>query len=273
MDCDCCFDSEDQSISVVRSLLGVGPLQVRPFPHLWSASCLMPSHHERLAAKFPPWRSLATGTHHSSNAGIRFPSSRVLETEAFPGEWRRFVEHHTSQAFWKEIAQVFGDEIRFHYPELERELDRPLGDWRVVRRSDGIGAEITLECEIVVTPAEIKRPPPPEVPRTANAIRLWTGLLNLSVDCDESQVNSSGGLDASRGDGLCQVPFPQSANTFVGFVESPGSVRCVGEPPRHLRSLRFVEFSVHVNRPAYGLLSRGAAHQEWFRFFQRQGYR
>lgn len=281
MDGDRSFKFDDQSISVIRSL-SAGSLQMQPFPHLWSAPCLGPACYEALVARFPTCHSLVADVLPSPNVGIRVPSSRILETQTFPHEWCQFVGHHTSQAFWKTLARVFGAEIRFLYPELERELDRPLEDWRVVRRSDEVGAEITLECEIVLPPFETMTPERREIPRTATATRLWTGLLSLGAGGDEGIANvtvhpdtasSTDVLDATRRDGFHQLSLPQQANTFVGFVESPGAMRCVGQPSRHGQSLRFVEFSVWVNHPVYGLLSRGAAQQEWFRFFQRQGYR
>lgn len=272
MDGDRAFSSGDQPISVVRGL-GSGSLQARPFAHLWSASCLAPAHHEALVATLPPVGSLLTDTHLSLNAGIRLPSSRVLETRLLSDEWRRFVEHHTSLAFWRRLAQVFGAEIRFLYPDLERELDRPMEDWRVVRRSDETGAEITLECEIVVTPSVTECPSPPEAPQTTSTTRLWTGLLSLCADNDEGAANFSGEPEAVPRDALCRLPFPQTANTFVGFVESPNAERRIVAPKCGRRSRRFVEFSVQVNHPVIGLISRGAAEHEWFRFFRRQGYR
>lgn len=275
------FNSGNQSISVIRDL-GAGSLQTRPFPHLWSSPCLIPAHYEALLATLPPRQSHVADVHLSVNRGIRVPSSRILEAQTFPDDWRQFVAHHTSQVFWKMLARVFGAEIRSLYPDLERELDRPLEDWRVVRPSDEIGAEVTLECEIVVPPFEDMCSTPRDVPRTATATRLWTGLLSLGADCDEGILNvvvhpdaaeSSDGLDATRSDGFCQLRLPHQANTFVGFVQAPGTSRRVSQPPRHGRSPSFVEFSVQVNHPAYGLLSRGPAQLEWFRLFQRRGYR
>lgn len=179
---------------------------------------------------------------------LRIPSSRVLDTSTFPGPWRRFVEYHTSQAFWIEIVRRFGDDIRRLRPELEQEMDRPMDQWRAVRCGSDAGGEITLECQIIVNASD-DSPAPPEMAQPYDDNRLWTGCVPLRAAGDEVDDNDLPSL---------------------GFVHRPGAAlagsQCMAGP----QARRYVVITADVNHPAFGLLHRGPGQQKWFRFFQRQ---
>lgn len=281
MDGDRCFGPESRSLSVLRNT-GAGLARAQSSLYFLSEPCLVRERYQELVADFPSRRLLAGDAERVADFDSRISSSRVLDACEFPLAWRRFVAYHTSQAFWTQIAHAFGGEICRRYPSLEHDLDRPLKEWRAVRRGDERGGEITLECEIVVRGTSAIRPFSKEVPRLSTGTPLWLGRLQLGPH-GEGVVGSDAALRETSSPikignevgvaGLEEQPGQYTENSFIGFVLAPDS----GQGPRELApdgpSPRFVEFSARVNYPVYGLLSRGASNFEWFRFFQRQGYR
>lgn len=271
MDGDRGFGPDDPSVSVIREF-GAASAHASPFPFLLAEPCLESEHYRTLVATFPSSRLFRSDTCAAENDDLRIPSTRVLDFGAFSSEWRRFVGYHTSQPFWHQISREFSKDIRLLYPELERTLDRPLEEWRAVRRGDGPGSEITLECEIVVSTSGATPRSSETESRTVSGNRLWTGLLQMPPPHEDAAAPFATS-EPSLCDGVVEIPLRYTANSFIAFVNEPHSTRIVRETMPVPSVRRYVEFSAQVNHPVVGLLQRGAAQYEWFRFFQRQRYR
>ena len=151
-------------------LANVTPDQVRlePYPHIVVDDCLPPAYFQELAANYPSNDVILDycRTHQdrlfnfvegTARANDRYDVSayQALDhPEPLSEAWLKFIQYHTSSAFFSEVVNVCGDAIRRVYPALEDTIGRPLEAMTtgVRYRSD---CDISLDCQIGInTPAE-----------------------------------------------------------------------------------------------------------------------
>lgn len=255
--------------------------QVNPFVHWLDCPCLTDAHYEALVQTFPTLNLFAPDAASRDNAVLRIDSSRVLSEEAFSRPWKRFVEDHTSQAFWGQLVRRFGAEIRRYHPAIEDVVGRSLDEWKAVRRGAGEVGDVTLECQLVVNTPVMTQASAVKAPHVDHVTKLWTGLLYLRDPADDS---SGGDLQlygsprpvhfdahqASRRDVVVASQVSYRPNSFVGFVNGPQAVHSVSPraPTPHVR--RYVDFVAEIDRPVFRLPQMNPARRLFFRFFQRE---
>jgi len=202
-----------------------------PFPHLIIDGAVEPDIYEQLVATFPSEETLLRGRPLENNTPYRFSAEHILREAS--DCWREFVRVHTSAAFYREAAALFG------LPDAATTSIRFLEPF----------ADVALECQIIygspVTRAS--RSHPVHVDRE---VALYAGLLYFRRADDDAPGGdlelyrfrgSQRRYDAQRfvDDALVEKvkTIPYAANRLVFFPHSPDalhatSVRSVTPHPR-----------------------------------------
>lgn len=139
--------------SSVSILAGCGPDDVLndPFSHLVRTGCLPADTYRDLAASFPSLDVILAGREtRLVNAAARLPAFKVLNNTAVAPVWRDFFAFHTSDAFWADIARVFGAALRAAHPSLEQKAGKKLEAWRAGPRGATGDFDVQLDCQFVV---------------------------------------------------------------------------------------------------------------------------
>lgn len=138
-----------------------------PFPHVVIDRALDEDLYRALAACMPDAATLVDGRAIENNTPYHFRAKRILETAA--PLWRAFVERHTSQQFYDEVAALF--QLRPAQTSI---------------RGFASDAHAALDCQITygspVTHAT--RCHPVHVDRT---VALYAGLLYFRLPDDDSR--------------------------------------------------------------------------------------
>lgn len=213
-----------------------------PFPHIAASGILAPAFYEQLQASFPsPSVMCDSGVPDQENVALRMSSKSVMGNPAIARDWRDFFELHTSSMFWGQLVQLFGDMIRATHPQLEDQIGKPLAEFTLGTRAQGMNADVNLECQFVInTPAT--RRSSVKTPHVDKRQTLFAGMFYMR---DADDVAEGGDLQfyqwrhAPRflpyrmilpGDVEPVSTVRYAANTLVCFLNSPVAVH--GVSPR-----------------------------------------
>lgn len=244
-----------------------GPDKVRhaPFHHIVREELFDADLYRRLSESFPADEIfLDQLSVIRSNQAIRIAAADVIGNRSFSPEWRDFFEYHTSEAFWRDIVNVFGDGIREVYPDIEAKAGRPISDWRVKSRAAGSPAEVSLDLLFVIntpvtTPSSVR---PAHVDRRN---KIFSGLFYMKKDGDptpggdlalsrfKTGKRGFGGHYAEAEDIEQTDLIAYGSNKFVGFINSPESIHGVTPRPATDWTRRYINFVVETPFEAFEL--------------------
>ena len=213
-----------------------------------------------------------------------FPRSAVLQEPAFAPCWKRFVEDHTSQAFWTRLVEQYGARMREAHPGLEARVGRPLDQWKAVRRGAGERGDVILECQLVINTPVRSAASSVKAPHIDMASKLWTGLLYMR---DERDDTAGGDLElydappdlrfdryqAPRARLTRQAILDYAANSFIGFVNSPRALHSVSARMPGPWFRRYVDFVAELEGPIFDVPQMGTLQRKWFRLHHREAAR
>ncbi|CAN5320143.1 hypothetical protein BH10PSE17_BH10PSE17_00380 [soil metagenome] len=260
------------------------PDESRPFDHRACAACLDDSQYASLAATFPSIEQFGHDDSRHGNRVLRLGSSSVLANRAIANEWHAFVADHTSQAFWNQIVAAFGARMLQAHPDLERQVGKPIDQWRASRRGSGQHGDVSLECQLVVNTPGTGKASAVKGPHVDHSTKLWTGLLYLRLPEDDTP---GGDLDlhaatrefrfdahqAPRAALRVDRTIPYRANSFIGFVNGPRAIHSVTarQPSPYVR--RYVDFVAELDGAIFRLPQMPSLQRAWFRLLHRQATR
>ena len=242
-----------------------------PFPHRDWRGALDPAVYAELAATFPldqfgPVLAQDNRVH-------RLSSRKLLANPATPGCWRDLISYLTSQAFWDELVEKFGDDLHRRHPALESTVGKPLREWTATTR--GKSGDVVLEALAVINTPVITRPSHVRGPHIDQPQKLWTGLLYMRADGDSTE---GGELCLHRPLGhprfvKCAIPrsrtsldraIPYEANRLVAFVNALDAIHSVSPRPVTPHVRRYLDIVVELPAgkafevPQLGLAQRAA---------------
>lgn len=220
-------------------------IETDPFPYVVIENAL--DDYAELAATRWDKDRIANGRNYVDNQRLDLSAHKFLGMSP-PPVWAEFVSYHVSQAFWRDVWDVFGVAIKSTHPGLA--VGR---NTSTCMRFAG-AAKIGLECQIGMnTPT-----------KTAGSVRgphidslneIMGGMLYMPLPED----NAGGDLEIHRLTGKPKfagkmqllpglseyvATVPYRANTFVMFVNGPRSVHAVTRrQPTHLER-RLVSFGI-----------------------------
>lgn len=144
-----------------------------PYPHVVIPDCLPQSLVDELDATFPEQEILRV-PHVGEGVRVDLPSMEALEK--LDSTWVEFIRYHTSQEFWHDVLDLFGDVMNVCYPLLHlqygnlRELD--CGPRRVEMTT------LQMECQPGVNTAQTVAQRV-RGPHLDNPVELYGGLLYM----------------------------------------------------------------------------------------------
>ena len=91
-------------------------LQLDPFPHVVIPNALPDDLYAELEASFPSTQSMGIKADRN-NHRWNYASRKIRRNKALPQLWRDFIAYHASEAFYRDIVNVFYEGIHGLYPE------------------------------------------------------------------------------------------------------------------------------------------------------------
>jgi hypothetical protein len=240
-----------------------------PFPHRDWHGALEANLYADLAATFP--LDQFGPVLKQDNRVHRLSSRKLLANPATSASWRETIAYLTSQAFWNEMVEQFGGELRSRYPHLESR--KPLRDWTATTR--GNPGDVWLEALAVINTPVVSRPSHVRGPHVDQPQKLWTGLLYMRADDDPTE---GGELCLHRALGppcfvKCSIPRSRTkvertiayeANRLVGFVNAVDAIHSISPRPVTPHVRRYLDIVVELpagrafDVPQLGLARRAA---------------
>ncbi len=220
-----------------------GNIKTSPFPHIIIKEALPWDLYEELSSSFP--LNSITKKQYCENKLYDLPARKLLKNTDTPTIWYDFVSYHTSHTFWREIVEVFEEELLQAY-------DGSLDDCVNTRGVTQSG--FMMDCQVSInTPAESIGTV--RGPHVDNPKKLVAGLFYMRKYDDDS-TGGNLGLYKEKGelkfyykteifDETVEVVdwVPYEANTLVMFVNSLHSIHGVSNrsvTPHYRRYVNFV---------------------------------
>lgn len=253
-----------EEFSVLRSA-NTGKVQNDPYPYLVEETVFDQDLYQRLERDFPADKLFFQNMSKiENNQAVRIGAAEVINNPSFSDEWRAFFEWHTSEGFWRDIMRVFGPSIRAEFPQLEKQIGRPMEEWRVKRRGDPGEADISLDLLFVINTPVTKESSvrPAHVDRKN---KIFSGLFYMKQPNDPtpggdlSLYRFKPGRDGFGGhytelsdvDEVATVPY--GANKFIAFVNSGRAIHGVTPRPVTEWTRRYINFVVETPMDAFAL--------------------
>jgi len=242
-----------------------------PFPHRDWRGALDPQLYADLTATFPLDQfGPVLG---QDNRVHRLSSRKLLANAATSAPWRALMTYLTSQAFWDELVEQFGGDLRRRHPHLESMVGKPLRQWIATTR--GKPGDVWLEALAVINTPVISRASHVRGPHIDQPQKLWTGLLYMRADDDETE---GGELCLHRALGgprffKCSIPRSRTAversiayeaNRLIAFVNGLDAIHSVSPRPVTPHVRRYLDIVVELpagkafDVPQLGLAQRAA---------------
>ena len=120
-------------MSSLNLLEGLTPADVKkmPCPFVTTANRIDDGTFARLAEEFPDLVSLTKGVEDYGERKFALYASDLLPMGKLSPLWREFAEAHISQAFFRQVAALFKDDIKEYYPHLEDLVGKPINDFTI----------------------------------------------------------------------------------------------------------------------------------------------
>jgi hypothetical protein len=249
---------------------GAGAI-TEPFPHRDWRGALDPRRYADLSETVPldqfgPVLAQDNRVH-------RLSSHKLLANPATAPCWRRLMSYLTSQAFWDELVEQFGDDLSRRHPGLESRIGKPLREWIATTR--GKPGDVVLEALAVINTPVITRASHVRGPHIDQPQKLWTGLLYMRADDDPTE---GGELCLHRALGpprffKCSIPRSRTtversiayeANRLIAFVNAVDAIHSVSPRPVTPHVRRYLDIVVELpagkafDVPQLGLAQRAA---------------
>jgi hypothetical protein len=240
-----------------------------PYPHLVINNCLPDEYYRKLSEEYPAddlilklnqWRNEHGGLQNERNDISAF---KALENESVLSDlWIDFIRYHTSQAFYMEVLNLLGPEIKTTYPLIEHKIGKKLEDCSIGIRfdPDRDDGEISLDCQVgintPVTQRSSVRRVHTDAPEELFAMLLYFrkeedtsqgGNLELYKWKDRSNRQFNGSeVDESETEYVKTIDY--LPNTLVVFINSLDSLHAVSERSVTEYSRRLVNIIGEVYR-------------------------
>lgn len=158
-----------------------------PFPHVIVENLLPEDLYLRLASEYPSLEVITRDATLSSNQRFSLSAVQTLSDARISSLWREFVRLHTSQAFFAQVIELFGDHIRSIYPSFEKNIGK-LGELSTSVRYDDArdGANVLLDAQICVNTSVVEVPSAVRRVHVDSPNKLFTGLYYLRHPDDTS---------------------------------------------------------------------------------------
>ena len=240
-----------------------------PFVHVVLEDCLPEAYYRDLAASYPTDDTVVAMNKHSGrvlrpNQRNDILAHRALEDpSALAPIWREFIRFHTSTAFYRQLIELLGPELRTIHPNLERRIGHPLGECTTGIRFDPASdlGEISLDCHVGIntpttTPSQVIGVHVDDPSEIAAMLLYFRHDDDTSVGGDlllhrwkqvhDRRFRSRNGVDTDAVEAAGSIPY--RANTLVLFINSLDALHSVSERGVARQSRRLANIIVEAYR-------------------------
>lgn len=264
-----------QSLSILQQATKAD-VRAEPYPHIVIEGALPQNLYDQLAAKSPRPKSFKVDET-KNNKRWNYSAHRVRRNFFLPRLWRRFIAYHSSDAFFRELVDLFYEQIHDLYPDrfpsYEAMTRMRVGIRRVHQFSS---KEVLMDAQIAGN-TPVKEARSVKTTHVDRGAKLFSGLFYMRSDDDDSvggdltisrfkpQYSFEDKLRSFNGDDGHSAAeehlehiktIKYSPNVLVLMVNSLDSLHgvTVRYPTPHFR--RFVNLVAEVNPPLYDLSGR-----------------
>jgi hypothetical protein len=158
-----------------------------PFPHVIVENLLPEDLYLRLASEYPSLEVITRDAALASNQRFSVSAVQALSDDRISSLWREFVRLHTSQVFFAQVIELFGQHIRAIYPSFEKNIGQ-LGELSSSVRYDDSrdGANVLLDAQICVNTSVVETPSAVRRVHVDSPNKLFTGLYYFRHPDDTS---------------------------------------------------------------------------------------
>ncbi len=228
-------------------------IKTDPFPHIVIENALDQPLYDQLAAEFPGNDFFFDHEQKLSNSKAVATGQESLASPLATPLWKDFIRYHMSADYFREVVNLFGDQLREYYPNIEQALDKRFEELTIGPRKRELRVpsmkhayDVMLDCQPVVDYTFTARSF--RGPHVDSAAEIYAGLLYMRDPEDDTSGGSlaiwrakdeswtfpspqtirydpgSKGPSPDRLDLVHEVPY--RANTFVMFINSWRSLHC-----------------------------------------------
>jgi hypothetical protein len=219
-------------------LRAAGKVQLQPYPHLVIDNCLPESIYYQLLNERPSAEWILHGRDPGNNKRIDLSAIQCMQ-KGISGIWLDFITYHTSNEFWQEVLNIFGDYIQLAYPQLRINglLDMKPGVRGATKKP------FWLDCNVGLnTPCDGESSV--RGPHIDNPVELFAGLLYMGAGEGGDLVVSRlvkpprfyGKMEIEEDCVEAVKVVKYRHNQFVFFLNTPLSVHSV--TPRNSKDYR-----------------------------------
>jgi hypothetical protein len=179
----------DKKLSILSN---ASTLDVRtePYPHIVIKNALDPEIYQQLADEYPDPAVVLNGRE-KKDTWYDYPACEAISNEVITPLWKEFLEYHTSQAFYQDLINLFGDVIQQVHPSLSERYSKPLAEFTTSIRETGAAknpvnhqSDVSLECQFYVNYTEQARAV--RGPHVDRPTELYAALLYFRDPADDS---------------------------------------------------------------------------------------
>lgn len=165
-------------------------VKTEPYPHLVIKNALDPEVFKQLADEYPDPAIVLNGRE-KKDTWYDYPACLATKNPSITPLWKEFLDYHTSQAFYLDLINLFGDVIEQVHPKLTRHYKKPLTEFSTSVRQTGAAqnpvnhqADVSLECQFYVN--YTKKPRTVRGPHVDRPTELYAALLYFRDEKDDS---------------------------------------------------------------------------------------
>lgn len=166
-------------------------VKTEPYPHLVIKNALDPEVYAQLEAEYPDPAIVLNGRD-KKDTWYDYPACLAAENSTITPKWKEFLQYHTSENFYHDLVELFGDVITDLYPELETRYGKKLSEFSTSIRQpnaasnkENYATDVSLECQFYVNYTEQARAV--RGPHVDRPTELYAALLYFRRDDDDSQ--------------------------------------------------------------------------------------
>lgn len=158
-----------------------------PFHYLYLNNAVSEDLATRLLNEFPAVETITKGASFRSNQRFSLSAPDVAKSEGITPLWKEFILRHLGPIFWREFINLFGEAIRWTYPDLWKGKD--LNTLRLgVRGVDAFDkVDIVLDAQICVNTPVTDKASSVKISHIDNEHELFAGLWYLRKPEDQAK--------------------------------------------------------------------------------------
>lgn len=232
-----------------------------PFPFIIIKDAIPDALYQELSNRYPSRERIFKHdekghTSIQNNTRYQISAHKALTDQGIDPLWKAFVQYHCSSAFYKQVIELFGDQIIKRFPHIIQETGQHPKDWNVGMRWNDTKSPLVTDCQVGINSPVIEKTSV-KGPHCDNKVELYAALLYMRLPEDDCVGGSleiyrhpdgkykfinhpTWGKNTIVDDKLEKIAdVPYDKNVLVMFLNTRESIHGVSErlPTQHDRRL------------------------------------